>query len=99
MAHETEIKKMIQIRIHLFTNDLAPQKGAVLPKHAWELGWISLPANRKHGIPAGHNKRFKTLLQLPAKIEELLKENGITIHLSASKKYMTTERPGKNTAT
>jgi hypothetical protein len=93
MARKSEPKKMIQIVIYLHTDGLAPRGTASpLKKHAWEGGIVRIPANVLHGIGGSEKaKRFRLLLQLPTKIEELLRENGITVHLAASKKYMTME--------
>jgi hypothetical protein len=96
MAREKKSdKKMIQLRIYFWTADMVKENGEVLPKHAWDCGWVSLPANKLHGIKA-RKKKLGTLLQLGARIEELLKENGITLHMGkGSRKYMSGDIPCK----
>jgi hypothetical protein len=97
MAREKKTdKKMIQLRIYFWTSGMVEEKGGVLPKHAWDCGHVSLPANRLHGIKAGSNKQFRTLLQLGALIEELLKESRITLHMGkGSRRYMSGDIPRK----
>jgi hypothetical protein len=57
MPRETKAEnKMIQIKVYLWTDQLAPKEGAILPKHAWEGGWVFLPANKLHGIRANRKK-------------------------------------------
>lgn len=95
MANE---KKMIQIKIYLWTKDLAPQ-GGVVPKHAWDCGHVTLPANRLHGIRAGGDKSFRSLLHLGSAIERLLVENSVTLHMGrGSRKYLSAEAPSSKIA-
>jgi len=99
VARERKEKKMIQVRIYPWTGGMVPEKGRVLPKHAWDCGHVTLPANSLHGIRAGGSKRFRTLLQLGSAIEELLRENGITIHTGrGSRKCMSAEIPSRHIA-
>jgi len=97
MAHEKKTdKKMIPLRIYCWTSGMVKEECGVLPKHAWDCGWVSLPANKVHGIKAGRKKKFGTLLRLGALIEELLKENGITLHMGkGARKYMSGDIPYK----
>jgi len=74
--------KTIEIRIRLWTDQIAKTKGETVPKNALDSGVVSLPHNEAHGIHASETEKFHSLLQLPAAIEKLLIENGIKLHLS-----------------
>lgn len=50
-------------------------------KEAWDSGWIVLPAQAHFGIRAAQ-KRFDSQGQIPASIDALLKEAGITLRSS-----------------
>ena len=76
-------EKMIEIRIHLWTDQIAETHGETVPKHALDAGIVSLPRNKSHGIPASDSVKFHTLMQLPAAIEKLLVRQGIQLQLRA----------------
>jgi hypothetical protein len=81
MPRETKAEnKMIQIKVYLWTDQLAPKKGAILPKHAWEGGWVFLPANKLHGIRANRKKAFHRFSELLDTVGDILRQNGINIH-------------------
>jgi hypothetical protein len=82
-------KKMIEVKVRFWTNDLADGKGKILPKHAWGAGVVRIASNDSHGIVPGTPVPFNSLAEVPAKIEKLLIDQGITIHKSdRMKKYM-----------
>jgi len=74
-------QKMIEIRVRFWTNDLAGGKGKVLPKHGWGAGVVRLEKNPAHGIAGGEPIPFNSLLELPWRIEQLLRGSGIVLHL------------------
>ena len=99
MAAKAKQNKTIQITIYFFTKDLNPEADKVLPRHAWDCGQVTLPANKLHGIRAGGQKRFRTLMHLGHAIEELLRKNRIILHAGrGSRKYMSWEAPRKKIA-
>ncbi len=71
--------KMISIEIKFWTNDINPE-GGVMPKHAWDSGYVTLHRNDKHEISSTPPKMFKSLMQLNSVIEEMLVEQGIQLH-------------------
>ena len=72
-------RKMIVVEVRFWTEDL-PSKGKRTPKHAWTAGKVTIGANRLHGIKAGSNVPFGSILQIPAAIEKALLKAGITLH-------------------
>jgi hypothetical protein len=82
-------EKMVEVRIRFWTNDLAEDKGKINPKHAWGSGVVLMDRNRSHGISPQNPVPFTSLLDLPAKIEKVLIDHGITVHKSnRMKRYM-----------
>ena len=78
-------EKTIELKIHFFTNELA-KKDEIRPKHGWTRGTVGITTNESHGIPPGSRRRhFNWLMELPATIERVLIENGITLHSSSGK--------------
>ena len=73
-------EKTIEIKIHFFTNELA-KAGEIRPKHGWTRGTVGITTNESHGIePGGKRRHFNSLMEIPAAIERVLIENGITLH-------------------
>ena len=85
-------KRMIEVRVRFWTNDLADAKGRVRPQHAWGSGVVRIEPNEVHGIECGKPLIFNSLAEIPAKIEQELIAHGVTIHKSRKmKRYMPTE--------
>ncbi len=82
-------EKMIQINVRLWTNDISPKKGEILPKHAWTSGVVRLEANKAHKIQPTNPTPFNSLMDLNAIIEKVLIRHGIVLHRSNRlKKYV-----------
>ena len=76
-------RKMIEIRVRLWTDKIAlGGKEMVLPKHAWDAGVVLLQTNEAHGISGKDPLPFNGFADLPSKIERVLLNNGVKIHLS-----------------
>jgi hypothetical protein len=85
---------MIQVNILFWTNDIAPTKGRILPKHAWADGIVRVERNSAHGIDGSQEAFFHSLMDLNAKIEKLLLANGIVLHPGRRmSKYVQTKTP------
>jgi hypothetical protein len=83
-------KKMIEISLRFWTNDIAKSKGEIVPKHAWSSGVVRVQGNESHGIVSGNPKPFHSLLDVGAVVEAVLVSHGIKLHPSRRmKKYMT----------
>ena len=65
-------QKMVQLKVRFWARGLTG-------KTVWSSGTIGLEANPTHGISSGRDIPFNSLMQLPAKIEELLIRRGITV--------------------
>lgn len=76
-------KRMIEIRVRLWTNKIADGEGKIVPKHAWDAGVVRLNRNTVHGIATESPVPFNGFAELPAKIEKVLIEHGIKIHPSS----------------
>ena len=74
-------ERMIIIHVQFWTDDIVEDKGHIIPKHAWSYGKVYLRANLSHDIKASDPIAFESLMELPAKIEELLIREGITLHV------------------
>ena len=95
MAYDVETreaqhgKRMIEVRLRFWTNDLADGKGRIRPKHAWGAGVIRMDPNDVHRIAGGDPIPFNSVAEIPAKLEKLLIDHGVTIHRSTRmKKYL-----------
>ena len=75
-------EKMISLDVRFWTDGITEDKDKILPKNAWVHGTVRLNKNDSHGIQSGRTIPFNSLLELPAKIEDLLIEEGITLHLN-----------------
>jgi hypothetical protein len=75
-------KRMIEVKVRLWTDDLAGGKGRIRPKHAWGAGVVRITRNEAHGIVPGDPIPFNSLMEIPAKIEKLLIDHGVEIHPS-----------------
>ena len=83
-------KKMIEIKIRLWTDDIAPTSGRILPKHAWTAGVVRIERNTAHGIVPKKPRPFNSLPEVGAAIERVLVDHGIELHLSRKmQKYVT----------
>ena len=71
---------MIEVRIRFFTDKLAGQDGNVIPKHAWDSGFVLMASNKTHGIVAQNPKPFNSIMQMTAIMEKVLIEHGVVLH-------------------
>lgn len=76
----TQGEKMIEIKLRFWTNDIAPEKGTVLPKNAWAAGVVRIERNNTHGIEPKSPKPFHSLLDVGAVIEKVLIEHNVVLH-------------------
>ncbi len=81
-------QKMIEVKLRFWTNDIAKDKGKIVPKHAWSSGVVRLESNKSHEIVPGNPLPFHSLLDVGAVIEKALIQHGIRLHTSEKmKKY------------
>jgi hypothetical protein len=87
-------QKMIEIKLRFWTNDIAPEKGSVVPKHAWTSGVVRVERNKSHGITPGSPRPFHSLLDVGQVIEKVMIEHGITLHPSSKMRKYLRKLPG-----
>jgi hypothetical protein len=82
-------QKMIEVKVRFWTDSIAETKGNIEPKRAWSSGVVRIQRNPNHGITPGSPIPFNSLMDLTAKIEKLLIQQGITLLPSrVMRKYM-----------
>ena len=82
-------EKMIEVKLRFWTNNIAPENGKVLPKHAWTGGVVRIERNKSHGIDPGAPLPFHSLLDVGAVVEKALIKHAIVLHPSRTmRKYM-----------
>jgi hypothetical protein len=82
-------EKMIEVKLRFWTNNIAPERGKILPKHAWTHGVVRVERNNSHGIETNDPLPFNSLLELGGVIEEALIKQGIVLHPSRKmRKYL-----------
>lgn len=85
-------ERMIEVKIRFWTDGLASESGKILPKHAWASGVVRMDSNRSHGISPKNPVPFNSLLDVGAKIEQVLLDHGVVLHRSTRmKKYISDE--------
>jgi hypothetical protein len=79
-SHAKQGEKMIEVKLRFWTDEIAPEKGKIVPKHAWTGGVVRMEANKSHGIKPSNPKVFNSLLDVGAVIEKVFIEHGIVLH-------------------
>lgn len=70
---------MIEVKVRFWTNNIAG-KGKVSPKHGRTGGVVRMEGNEAHGIKPGKPRPFNSLMEIPAVIERVLIEHGVSLH-------------------
>ena len=73
-------KKMIEVKVRFWTNDIAEGEGKIIPKECWDSGVVRLTSNKSHDIVSKKPIMFDSLMDLTAKIERALVSHGIKLH-------------------
>lgn len=82
-------ERTIEVKVRFWTNDIAEGEGRIYPKHAWGEGVVGMERNKVHGISPQSPVIFRSLMDLPAAIEKVLIQHGITVHPSTRmRKYL-----------
>ena len=85
-------ERLIEVRIRFHTAQLAGQEGSVIPKHAWDSGFVLMASNKTHGVVPENPIPFNSIMQMTAIIEKVLIQHGIVLHPNnRSSKYIQTE--------
>jgi len=73
-------ERMIEIKVRFWTDQIATGKGQIKPKHAWCSGVVRIERNNAHNIIPTSPRPFNSLMEIPATMEKVLIEHGITLH-------------------
>jgi hypothetical protein len=73
-------EKMIEVRVRFFTDKIANEDGKVVPGHCHSVGIARLTPNEPHGLKGSERLPFNSMAELPLVIEQVLIDNGITVH-------------------
>jgi len=65
-------QKMVEVKLRFWTNDIAEQKGNIVPRHAWSSGVVRIEPNKCHGIEGSDSIPFNSLLEAGKAIEQCL---------------------------
>jgi hypothetical protein len=84
-------EKMIEVKLRFWTDDIAAQKGMVVPKHAWASGVVRMERNKPHGIEPSSPIPFNSLLDVGSAIEKALIEHGVILHPSRKMRKYSSE--------
>ncbi len=85
-------QKMVEVKVRFWTDDLAAEKGKIVPKHAWTAGVVRIERNDSHEIAPSQPVPFNSLLDLGTAIEKVLIQHGVVLHSSTKmKKYFAGE--------
>ena len=82
-------KKTITATVHFWTNNIAKDKGKILPKHAWASGAVFIDTNKAHGTTPMDPLPFNSMAELPFAVERAMVKAGIILHMyGRMKKYL-----------
>ena len=82
-------EKMIEVKIRFWTDNISSEPGKIVQKHAWAGGVVRIAPNRSHGIVPKNPIPFNSLLDVGAKIEQVLLDHGVILRRSSRmKRYM-----------
>ncbi len=73
-------EKMIEVRVRFFTDQIAGKKNYIIPKHAWDSGFVDMANNKTHGITAATPQPFNSILDLQSVVAKVLVEHAVTLH-------------------
>lgn len=77
-------EKMIEVRVRFWTDEITNTPQVIVPKHAWDYGYVEIAANTSHGLQqSGSSVKFNSVLELPQAIADLLVQEGVHLHIGA----------------
>ena len=86
-------EKMIEVRIHFWTDGITKEEDTVIPKHAWDSGVVSIPVNKAHGITPASQQPFNSILDLTSVLAKVLVEHGVTLHTGRKLRKLVKSEP------
>jgi hypothetical protein len=93
----THGEKMLELKVLFFTNGIARRRNAVLPGHGMTRGTVRMDRHIAHALGGGRARPFNSLMELPAAIERVLMDHGVTLHARGKmRRYMRVRpKPGR----
>jgi hypothetical protein len=76
-----------------FDREIARRQGAVLPGHAMTKGVVRMDRHSAHGVGGGRARPFNSLMEIPATLERVLMDQGITLHACGKMRRYLRARP------
>mgnify|MGYP006908215320 CR=1 FL=1 len=89
-------EKMIEVSVRFWTNDIASEKGQLVPKHAWDSGMVAVPRNKTHGLGGVEPMAFTSILELTKVIADALAKQGVTLHMGRKSRRLMKDPPQKS---
>ena len=87
-------QRMIEVKLRFWTNDIASEKGHVVPKHAWASGVARIERNEAHGIKPADPVPFNSIMEIGTAVEQVLVAHGIKLRPDrAMKKWLDLPKP------
>jgi len=81
MKRRTRCPPIHHSAVRFWTNNIAPEKGRIIPKHAYAQGKVNIVRNEAHDlVPSQEGVMFNTLSELLPAIEQLLAQHGVKLH-------------------
>jgi hypothetical protein len=80
-------KKMIEIKIRLWTDGIADEEDHIFPKKAWDSGVIYVTPNDLHGIKSNSPVVFNSFGSILKTLEKVLISQGIQLWPSRNSVY------------
>lgn len=74
-------EKMIELRVRLWTDEIAEVDGAIVKKHCWDYGTVSMLQNDSHGIEPQGDTHFHSIMDLTGVVAEVLARHGVRMHV------------------
>ncbi len=72
-------KRMIEVKVRFWTDNIAEGEGRILPKVCWERGVVRMERNDAHSITPDYPVPFNSMTEILPKIEQVLKTHGIKV--------------------
>lgn len=86
-------EKMLELKVLFFTNGIARRRDAVIPGHGMTRGTVRMDRHIAHARGGGRARPFNSLMELPAAIERVLLDHGVTLHARGKMQRYIQARP------
>ena len=73
--------KTVSVNVRFWTDDIAPVKGDIIPKHTWDRGTVEVVVNDRHGIRSAESVPFHGMYDLERATRKALRAAEIIQHI------------------